>query len=156
MLLGSNLGDRLAYLQGAQNSLTETVGKLLQKSAVYETAAWGLEDQAAFLNQVLQISTELSPIDLLTQINLIEKELGRVREIKWGTRVIDIDILYFDDIILETEKLIIPHPALQNRRFTLIPLTEIAPAYIHPRLNKSNEALLADCPDTLEVSIYKK
>lgn len=155
LLLGSNQGDRLAYLTAACQYLQNTVGLLIHKSAVYETAAWGVEDQAAFLNQVIQVSTTLDPTELLTQINLIEKELGRVREVKWGTRVIDIDILYYNDLILQTNNLIIPHPELQNRRFTLVPLTEIAPAYIHPKLNKSNEALLDDCADPLEVTIYK-
>ena len=156
LLLGSNQGDREYFLTAAFSALASQVGLVTQQSKIYETAAWGLEDQAAFLNQVLQVETTLPPTTLLTQLNIIEKELGRERIIKWGARVIDIDILYYNYLVMNTPDLIIPHPHLQNRRFTLMPLAEIAPAYIHPILGKANNTLLIDCPDSLPVAIYKK
>ena len=155
LLLGSNLGNREHFLNEASVQLSNHVGRITRKSAIYETAAWGLEDQAAFLNQVLQISTILSPENILTQIHKIEKELGRERIIKWGARVIDIDILYYDDLVVKSPGLVIPHPHLQERRFTLMPLAEIAPTYVHPVFRKTNQALLEECPDNLPVAIYQ-
>jgi len=156
LLLGSNQGDREYFLNEATQRISQLAGEVIKKSAVYETAAWGLEDQAAFLNQVVQISTPLSPADLLTQINKIEKELGRVREVKWAARVIDIDILYYGDVILQTENLVIPHPHLHERRFTLVPLVELAPDFVHPVLQQTNKDLLTTCKDQLEVRVFKK
>jgi 2-amino-4-hydroxy-6-hydroxymethyldihydropteridine diphosphokinase len=155
LLLGSNQGNREYFLAQATSLITTRIGTVIHQSAIYETAAWGLEDQTAFLNQVLRVSTALPPTTLLTQINIIEKDLGRERRIKWGARVIDIDILYYDDLVLQTPELVIPHPHLQDRRFTLLPLAEIAPGFIHPVLKKSNEALVAECLDNLPVAIYK-
>ena len=154
LLLGSNQGDRQLFLTNAQIQIAAKIGEIVQKSGVYETAAWGLENQAAFLNQVLEVTTPLAPAALLTQINLIEKELGRERKIRWDSRVIDIDILYYNDLTLQTENLVIPHPELQNRRFTLVPLTEIAPDFVHPVLKKTNQMLLSACPDKLEVQVF--
>jgi len=156
LLLGSNQGDREYFLTAATTQLALLVGAVKAKSQIYETAAWGLEDQPAFLNQLLQIATALAPEALLTQLNLIEKDSGRERKIKWGARVIDIDILYYDQLVLNLPNLVIPHPRLQDRRFALMPLAELAPAFVHPILNKTNQALLAECPDNLPVVIYKK
>ncbi|PIQ20770.1 MAG: 2-amino-4-hydroxy-6-hydroxymethyldihydropteridine diphosphokinase [Cytophagales bacterium CG18_big_fil_WC_8_21_14_2_50_42_9] len=156
LLLGSNQGDREYFLTEATQGISLLAGEVIKKSAVYETAAWGLEDQAAFLNQVVQISTPLLPADLLTQINKIEKELGRVREVKWAARVIDIDILYYNDLILQTENLVIPHPHLHERRFTIVPLAELTPDFVHPVLQQTNKDLLATCKDRLEVRVFKK
>jgi 2-amino-4-hydroxy-6-hydroxymethyldihydropteridine diphosphokinase len=155
LLLGSNLGNREHFLNEASVQLANRVGRITRKSSIYETAAWGLEDQAAFLNQVLKISTILSPENILTQIHKIEKELGRERIIKWGARVIDIDILYYDDLVVQSPGLVIPHPHLQERRFTLMPLAEIAPTYVHPVFRKTNQALLEECPDNLPVAIFQ-
>jgi len=155
LLLGGNQGNREYFLAEAIQQISQLAGKVLKKSAVYETAAWGLEDQASFLNQVIQVSTSLSPLALLTQLNLIEQALGRVREIKWAARVIDLDILYYDDLVLQTEKLSIPHPHLHERRFTLVPLVELAADFVHPVFRLSNQDLLATCPDDLEVRIFK-
>jgi len=155
LLLGGNQGNREYFLAEAIQQISQLVGKVVKKSAVYETAAWGLEDQASFLNQVIQVSTFLSPLALLTQLNLIEQALGRVREIKWAARVIDLDILYYDNLVLQTEKLSIPHPHLHERRFTLVPLVELAADFVHPVLRFSNQDLLATCPDDLEVRVFK-
>jgi 2-amino-4-hydroxy-6-hydroxymethyldihydropteridine diphosphokinase len=150
ILLGSNQGDRMQFLSEARRQLNASTGSIQQASAIYETAAWGLQNQPAFLNQVLELETALAPESLLGEINRIEKLLGRVREIKWAARVIDIDILYYDDLVLNTPRLQIPHPHLQDRRFTLLPLVEIAPDWLHPVFQKTNRTLLAECPDTLE------
>jgi 2-amino-4-hydroxy-6-hydroxymethyldihydropteridine diphosphokinase len=155
LLLGSNIGDRVAYLQQAQARIAAVIGPVVQYSNIYETAAWGLTNQQAFLNQVLQVTTVLPPEILLTSINKIENNLGRVREIKWAARVIDIDILFYEKIILQTSKLTIPHPHLHHRRFTLVPLAEIAPSYCHPILQKTTVELLDMCTDNLPVTIYQ-
>lgn len=152
LLLGSNQGDRMQFLAQARQQLHAAAGPVTKESAIYETAAWGLEDQPAFLNQVLQLETSLQPEALLTEIHRIEKSLGRVREVKWAARVIDIDILYYDALVMATPRLQLPHPYLQDRRFTLLPLVEVAPNWVHPVLRKTNQALLAECPDTLPVS----
>jgi 2-amino-4-hydroxy-6-hydroxymethyldihydropteridine diphosphokinase len=151
LLLGSNQGDRKLFLAQARRQLQAAAGSIQKESAIYETAAWGVQDQPAFLNQVLELETDLPPEALLTEIHRIEKSLGRVRQIKWTARVIDIDILYFDELVLQTPQLHIPHPHLQDRRFTLLPLVEIAPNWMHPVFQKTNRQLLAECPDTLEV-----
>lgn len=154
LLLGSNLGDRKLMLKNAAVVISQKIGVIESYSSIYETLAWGIEDQPAFLNQVIKVETSLHPQKLLTTINGIEKELGRVRHQKWGERLIDIDILYYNEDIIETENLVIPHPEIINRRFTLIPLAEIAPNYIHPIIKKNQSALLEICPDKLEVKNY--
>lgn len=154
LLLGSNLGDRKLILKNAAVVISQKIGVIESYSSIYETLAWGIEDQPAFLNQVIKVETSLHPQKLLTTINGIEKELGRVRHQKWGERLIDIDILYYNEDIIETENLVIPHPEIINRRFTLIPLAEIAPNYIHPIIKKNQSALLEICPDKLEVKNY--
>ncbi|WMN11537.1 2-amino-4-hydroxy-6-hydroxymethyldihydropteridine diphosphokinase [Marivirga salinae] len=156
LLLGSNLGDRAKVLQLAIKALEYKGIKLVKKSAVYETAAWGITDQQAFLNQVIQVDTSLAPMDLLKVILEIELELGRVRKIKWGERLIDIDILYYHDIIYKEDDLEIPHQGIPKRRFTLVPLVEICPEFIHPKMQLSQKKLLDNCEDNLEVSLFTK
>lgn len=151
LLLGGNLGNRTAYLQQARESIAAQVGSITNSSKLYETAAWGKTDQPAFLNQVLEVQTELTPEQVLQRINLIEHELGRVRQEHWGARVIDIDILFYDSLVLQSQRLTIPHPQLHLRRFTLMPLAELAPHLAHPVLKKSIAELLLECPDKLEV-----
>ncbi|MCX2740211.1 2-amino-4-hydroxy-6-hydroxymethyldihydropteridine diphosphokinase [Pontibacter anaerobius] len=151
LLLGGNLGDRTLYLQQARESINQQVGTLTHSSKVYETAAWGKTEQPNFLNQVLEVQTELPPEQVLQSINQIEQELGRVRHEHWGARVIDIDILFYDDLVQQTQRLIIPHPQLHLRRFTLLPLAELAPELEHPVLHTSINQLLQACPDELEV-----
>ncbi len=152
LLIGGNLGNRKSNLEQAAQLVEEHCGDIISISAVYETAAWGFTDQPSFLNQVLVLNTELEPEQLMHELLDVEKKLGRVREQKMGPRTIDIDILLIDDLILQTDHLTIPHPALSQRRFALIPLAEVAPVKIHPTLKKTIAELLTDCPDTLAVN----
>lgn len=155
LLLGSNIGDRQKNLTAAFQALENLTGRIIKASQVYETAAWGKEDQAAFLNQVVLIQTPLTPAALLQETQEIETKLGRIREEKWGARLIDLDLLFYDDLILQTDNLTLPHPQLHLRRFTLMPLAEIAPELRHPVLHKTVADLLENCPDMLEVNIFK-
>jgi 2-amino-4-hydroxy-6-hydroxymethyldihydropteridine diphosphokinase len=151
LLLGSNLGDSAAHLANARQLLQSACGPLLNASALYRTAAWGVTDQPDFLNQALLINTALQPQALLQTVLRIEQEIGRVRLQKWGARTIDIDIIFYDSLVVRSPSLIIPHPELQNRRFALTPLAEIAGEYLHPILNKTVHELLLSCPDTSPV-----
>jgi 2-amino-4-hydroxy-6-hydroxymethyldihydropteridine diphosphokinase len=151
LLLGSNLGEKKLNIDYACELLTQFVGDITQSSSVYETEAWGFTEQPIFYNQVVALETIQSPEDLLLTISQIEEKLGREREEKWRSRIIDIDILYYGDLIYQSETLTIPHPEIQNRKFTLIPLAEIAPHGRHPVLMKTNQELLANCKDTLKV-----
>lgn len=154
ILLGANLGDRTAQLNDALIAIASSIGKITKVSTIVETAAWGVEEQPSFLNQVIEVKSFLNPIETLEICQSIENQLGRVRNEKWGARVIDIDILYYENEIVNLPHLQIPHPYIQDRKFTLIPLVEIAPDYIHPVLKKSNDELLAICTDLLDVHIY--
>lgn len=150
LLLGSNLGDKQLYLRTATEQLG-LLGTLVRKSAVYESVAWGVQDQPNYWNQAIELETNLSAEELLRQLNRIERELGRERRARWESRVIDIDILYYNYMVLETDTLTTPHPRLSERRFVLVPLTEIAPDFVHPVLQLTNLDLLARCPDQLAV-----
>lgn len=154
LLLGSNLGDRVSVLTKAISLLESKAGQISKKSYIYETGAWGIEDQPAFLNQVVIIDTFLKPHDLLRVINKLEEDLGRVRHKKWGERLIDIDILYYDNLVLNTPNLIIPHPEIANRAFTLVPLVEIAADLVHPILGQPQIELLEKCSDRLKVNRF--
>lgn len=154
LLTGGNMGDRLVSLQQACMKIEKQAGIVLKKSAVYETAAWGITDQNLFLNQVLLVSTSLPPQELLHTLLHIEQELGRKRIMKMGPRIIDIDILFYNNEIISTPVLTVPHPQIANRRFVLTPLNEIAPGFIHPGLQKTIAELLEICPDNLEVRKY--
>lgn len=156
ILLGSNLGDRNSNLVEANGLIRQQIGSLLHESSIYETAAWGKTDQPSFYNQVIQISSSLSPQMLINKTQKIEKELGRVRTEKWGERIIDIDLLYYNQSIINDPKLQVPHAGIPDRRFTLIPLDEIAPDFVHPQLKKTNKQLLVNCNDGLEVKKLKK
>jgi 2-amino-4-hydroxy-6-hydroxymethyldihydropteridine diphosphokinase len=155
LLLGSNLGDRQDYLDKARVLLKKRVGKMVAISSVYQTAAWGNTEQQAFLNQVIGVETKLTPDQLLVVIQDIENSLGRTREGKWAARTLDIDILFYGDKIMKHEHLTIPHPEIANRRFTLEPMMEIEPEFVHPVLKKTIQKLLAICPDMLPVEIYR-
>lgn len=155
LLLGSNMGNRAAYLMLAFEEIELHIGKVITSSSVYETAAWGNITQEAFLNQVLCVSTALTPHEILQKISLIEKKASRIRGEKFGPRTLDIDILFFDNNVIIEEDLTIPHPQLHKRLFTLIPLQEIDGSFIHPVLNVSINALVASCPDDLHVHKYQ-
>ncbi len=139
------------WLQQAVSLLSAHCGTIVQQSGTYQTAAWGITDQPAFLNKVVHLQTTLTPTELLAEIHDIETALGRQRDLKWGQRTLDIDILLYNSEVIQVPDLIIPHPYMQERRFTLIPLAEIASGYMHPKLHKTITELLAICPDKLEV-----
>lgn len=151
LLLGTNLGDRKENLEKACQLISQQIGSIRIASSLYETEAWGETDQPLFLNQVIQVNTELSPDELLRHTQAIEQQMGRVRLRKWGERIIDIDILYYHNQIIHTKDLKVPHPGIPDRRFTLAPLSEIAAEAIHPILRKTQEELLNSCTDTLKV-----
>ncbi len=151
ILTGSNLGDRYDHLSKAISLIEATGAVVLKKSSIYETAAWGPIPQQAFLNQVLVISTSLGPESLMQQLLSIEKKIGRVRAQKMGPRIIDLDIIFYDDLIYHSEHLTIPHPLLQERRFVLTPLCEINANIFHPVFSKTLKELLHECMDSLEV-----
>ena len=151
LLIGGNLGNRSANLQNALHQIEKNCGKILDLSAIYETAAWGLSNQPSFYNQALSIQTNLEPKALMEQLLAIETNMGRIRSIKLGPRLIDLDILLIDQLILNTETLILPHPLMEQRRFALLPLAEIAPNLMHPILQKTIQELLMHCSDQLDV-----
>ncbi|RYZ25708.1 MAG: 2-amino-4-hydroxy-6-hydroxymethyldihydropteridine diphosphokinase [Chitinophagaceae bacterium] len=155
LLIGGNMGDREGYLSSARQWIEKMCGSIVNRSALYQTAAWGIENQEAFLNQALQIETMLAADELLKKLLWIEERIGRRRQEKYGPRIIDIDIVLFNDEIIHTEGLTIPHPQMQNRRFVLEPLNEIAADVIHPVLQKSIRQLLSECPDKLAVQKFQ-
>lgn len=152
LLLGSNLGNREQYLSNAIDAINKNTGSICLKSSIYETEAWGKTDQPGFLNLAIAIETRLTPIQLLESVLHIEADLGRVRHEKWGARMIDIDIIFYEDQIVNDENiLIIPHPEMQNRKFVLEPLAEIAPNFIHPIFKRSILQMLKTLCDPLAV-----
>ena len=151
LLLGSNMGDSDQLLIVATSMIEKNIGKLVKSSSIYRTAAWGKEDQPDFLNQIIIVSSSLSSSTVLKEMFDIEKEMGRVRTTKNAARVIDIDMLFFNDEIIQTENLTVPHIQIQNRRFVLVPLAEISPDFQHPLLKKSSLELLIICSDKLNV-----
>lgn len=153
LLLGSNLGNSLGILQKAVEMINERVGEVIKKSSIYQSKPWGFEHDNNFLNQIILINTEKGAEKLLELILEIEHDLGRIREGKsYKARTIDIDIIYYNEKVLNLENLKIPHPLLQERMFTLAPLVEILPHFIHPVFKESNLELLKKCPDNSEVT----
>lgn len=151
LLIGGNMGNRQENLEIATRRIAATIGEIKQSSAIYETEAWGLEEQPAFLNQVLLVSSTLNAQQVLKQILNIEHDMGRARIQKFGPRIIDIDILFFNRDIIHEPGLNVPHPQLHLRRFTLKPLNDLAPEFRHPELGKTISDLLSTCPDPLTV-----
>lgn len=151
LLTGGNLGNRNENLAHARQLLQEFCGNIIAASSLYETAAWGNTDQPSFLNQAIRLETSLTARQLIRRILKLEKQMGRERHEKFGPRIIDIDILLFNDEIHNYPLLKVPHPELPNRRFALMPLAEIAPYLIHPVLKKTIATLLEECKDELFV-----
>jgi 2-amino-4-hydroxy-6-hydroxymethyldihydropteridine diphosphokinase len=149
LMIGGNMGDRLANLETATKAIQDQIGSILLSSSVYETAAWGLEDQASFLNQALLVSTTADAPILLNKLLAIEQQMGRIRNQPLGPRTIDLDIIFFNEEVIALTNLVIPHPQMQKRNFVLSPLNEIAPNYLHPILKKTINQLLIDCEDKL-------
>ena len=151
LLIGGNQGDRAGRLATAREYIASAGGRIRRASVLYETAAWGKTDQPDFLNQALEVATGQEATAWLSTLLGIEEKMGRRREVKYGPRIIDIDILFFNNSIIHLPQLTIPHPEIQNRRFALAPLEEIAPSLTHPVLHKTIHELLAECTDPLAV-----
>ena len=151
LLLGTNLGNRELFLREAITHIEQLVAPVTKTSAIYETQSWGKTDQPDYLNQVITLQTNLTARDVLNKILDIELLMGRKREEKWGSRIIDIDILFYGDAVINEPGLIVPHLELHNRRFTLEPLAEMAPEFLHPALNKNILTLKNELKDSLIV-----
>lgn len=148
LMIGGNIGNRLDNLENARNSIELKCGPIQKQSSIYETEAWGMKDQPTFYNQALCIKTLLSPQELLAMLLAIEASMGRERLIPLGPRTIDLDIIYYNQMIIEAPGLYIPHPRLALRNFVLAPMAEIAPDFEHPILHKTNLALYKVSSDT--------
>ena len=153
LLLGTNEGDRLRNLQKATKLIEERIGRIAAISSLYETEAWGGIEQGSFLNQAMSAETALPPEELLVRLKAIEQDTGRVSTLRWGPRIIDIDILLLDDIAYQSPTLNIPHLHLAERRFALVPLAEIAGKIVHPVSHTNITEMLAVCPDKMEVTL---
>lgn len=153
--LGGNLGNTREIFEQTYPMIEKKIGHILQKSSLYQTAAWGMTEQADFLNQVIEVDTQLDPEAILTQLLAIEQVFGRVREVKWGPRNIDLDLLLVGDTQVNTSQLQVPHPRMQDRKFILIPLAEIASDIVHPVLGQPINVLLAQTADTSTVTLIQ-
>lgn len=151
LLLGSNLGDREMFLRQAVDKISQALGPIAKASGLYETQSWGKTDLPDYINQVIVVQTDLPAQNVLETVLAIETEIGRVRHEKWGSRIIDIDILFYGDEVIEEPGLTVPHPQLHNRRFTLEPLGEIAPKLFHPVIRKNVETIKKELTDSLVV-----
>ena len=151
LITGGNIGNRQEELNYAARLIQERCGIIIDRSSLYETAAWGKTDQESFLNQALVLETTLNARDLLNEILYIENLMGRDRVEKYGPRIIDIDIIFFNHQVIRENGLIIPHPEMAKRRFVLEPLNQVIPAYIHPIYYKTVSELLDQCDDSLPV-----
>jgi len=152
--LGSNLGERAKVISDAVKKISESIGKVSTLSQVYESTPWRVDGQANYLNQMLEVKTIFSAQDILAAILKIEKDLGRVRIEKWGERLIDIDIIFFNNDIIETAELCIPHRHMHERNFVLVPLHEIAPNFFHPKYKKTVAQLYNESRDSEKVVEY--
>lgn len=154
LLLGSNIGDRQQHLATALRKIGDKVGLIQKVSSAYQTQPWGVTNQDDYLNMAAQISTSLSPEALFERLKVMEEEEGRSRLVQNEPRTLDIDILFYDELVIAAEHLTIPHPRLHLRRFVLIPMVDISPRFIHPVLKKSMQALLDECADDKTVKKY--
>lgn len=153
--LGSNIGERESFITKSMHKVEDDIGKIITASSIFETTAWGNENQNNFLNSVIEIKTPFDAFTILQKSQEIENNLGRKRSDKWGERTIDIDILFYNNKIINTKELTVPHPLIQKRKFVLVPLSEIAPNYMHPILKKNISTLLSECKDTQKVLDYE-
>ena len=153
LALGSNLGNRIGNLRDALHRLAPYL-QLTRLSRVYETAPWGVAEQPRFLNLALAGETALTPHELLRALKTIERDMGRVETVRYGPRVIDLDILFYDNWVVQTNDLEIPHPRLAERRFVLVPLNDIAPTLLHPRLKQTVHELLRALPDDDDMKLF--
>lgn len=153
--LGTNLGDREEQLRVARAHVGQVLSQM-RSSWIYETEPWGVTGQPRFLNLVVEGETILTPRELLGALQKIENDMGRVREMRYGPRIIDLDLLLYDDIVMNNDDLEIPHPRIQERRFVLVSLAELAPEIVHPRLKRSIRELLEGLPDTGGERVYAK
>jgi 2-amino-4-hydroxy-6-hydroxymethyldihydropteridine diphosphokinase len=154
--LGSNIEDRSSFLQTAQDHIRDGIGPISAVSAVYESEPWGFQAETPFLNSVAEVQTMLGPVELMNALLSIEEKMGRVR--KQGTmtsRNIDIDILFYGNMVIDSERLNIPHPRLQERRFVLEPMAGIAPLFVHPVSGLTMKDLLKQCSDSCWIRIFK-
>ena len=151
LLLGSNMGNSRQLIGQVKKHIGKQIGLIGRESALYQTAAWGNSKQPDFLNQVVIIETTLTPMEAMITILDIEKKMGRIRTVKNAPRIIDIDILFYNKMIIDEEDLQVPHPQISTRRFVLVPLKELSPLFIHPVLQKTIHQLLRVCPDKLAV-----
>jgi 2-amino-4-hydroxy-6-hydroxymethyldihydropteridine diphosphokinase len=158
LCLGGNIEKREKYLKSALQLIETKIGTVIKQSYVYETEAWGTENQSPYLNLCISVNTELSPEKLIQELLNIEKENGRVRDAnnQFASRTVDIDILFYNDIVINQADLMIPHPRLHLRKFVLMPLKEICPNYVHPVLKTSIQNLEKLCEDQLKVNLFKE
>lgn len=157
ILLGSNIEPRLHYLEEAALNISRNAGHIADSSKIYESDAVGFESDDKFLNQVIEVNTNLEPLDLLEQCLSTENVLGRVRDMNstvMASRTIDIDILFYNDQIINSKSLIIPHPRLHERKFTLIPLCDLEHEIIHPILKTNSAEMLKVCKDKSDINVY--
>jgi 2-amino-4-hydroxy-6-hydroxymethyldihydropteridine diphosphokinase len=151
IIIGGNMGDRALLIRKCKELIANTIAPILKESDIYETAAWGKTNVPSYLNQVLYLEVKESPNVLLQKCLAIEHQLGRIRQEKWDSRLIDIDLLFYNHEIIHESNLSIPHPHMHKRRFVLVPLAEIAPTFIHPIIKNTIQELLLECEDKLEV-----
>jgi len=158
LLLGSNIGDKEKHICEAQLLVQSRIGEIVAESSLYITEAWGFDSDEMFLNKAIVVESEQDAFEILDITQKIEIELGRTAKTvnSYQSRIIDIDILFCDDKIIETQRLTIPHQHIQSRLFVLLPLAEIAPDFIHPKLQKTISCLLEHCTDNKKVSVLQK
>lgn len=154
LLLGGNMGDRLKYLEKAVKQIDSRIGEVVSVSGVFQTQSWGKTDEPDYLNQAVKLRTDKPARQVLEHALAIERDLGRERKEKWGSRTIDIDILFYGDAVINEPDLIVPHPGLPHRRFALEPLSEIAGNFVHPVLRKTISDLKNDVSDDLIVKKF--